>query len=188
MPKFEVTVTESRDLIYEVDAVNSEDGKAAVTLPGAKLLTPDAAFTQTVKDVTRKLEPKERVFEMQIINIRADYERLASKQSLADGTIVDDETAETMKQHLATLHDALVDQSGLEIPHLAQGDSLVTEHLGDDVIPAKKTPVNIDNPEEVWKAMRHRIRLGIRRRLQRLDQEGQPQAGQNPWRVGCLCP
>jgi hypothetical protein len=74
---------------------------------------------------------------MQIINIRADYERLATKQSLADGTIVDDETAETMKLHLAKLHDALVDQSGLDIPHLAQGDSLVAEHLGEDVITEK---------------------------------------------------
>jgi hypothetical protein len=106
---------------------------------------------QVVGEVKRRLEPKERVFEMQIINIRADYERLATKQSLADGTIVDDETAETMKLHLAKLHDALVDQSGLDIPHLAQGDGLIAEHLGEDVARKSREPVVIDNPEEVWK-------------------------------------
>jgi hypothetical protein len=151
MPKFEVCVTVSRDLTFEVDAVNEEDAAKSVVESDALNPIHEGNAEQVIKWTKRKLEPQELVYHMQIVNIRGDYERLDTKQTLADGTVVDDATAETMKKHLIMLHDALVDQSGLEIPHLAQGDNLVTEHLGADVIPLKKTPVSIDNPEEVWK-------------------------------------
>jgi hypothetical protein len=146
MPKYEVTVTESRDLIYEVDAVNSEDGKAAVTLPGAKLLTPDVAFTQTVKDITRKLEPQELVYKMQIENIRRDYDSVASGK-LPSGESIDEGTMATMKTHLATLHDTLVKQSGMDIPPLGEGGSIIAEHIGD----SDPAPLGIDeDPEAIW--------------------------------------
>jgi hypothetical protein len=157
MPKYEVHILDTYERVYDVEAVN--DGRSRKLV---KEMDSAAASRTSLKDrrsrkLKRKLEPKERVFQMQIMNIRADYERLATKQSLADGTIVDDATAETMKVHLATLHDALVDQSGLDIPslgeehHLDATNKLIAEHLGDDTIPAKKTPVHIENPEEVWK-------------------------------------
>jgi hypothetical protein len=149
MPKYEVCIAVTRELVFEVDAVNEEEASKSVLESNSIDPIRESDAEQEVKWTKRKLEPKERVFQMQIINIRSDYERLATKQSLADGTIVDDATAETMKSHLAILHNSLVDQSGLDIPHL--GGSVVAEHLGADVIPIKREPVVIDNPEEVWK-------------------------------------
>jgi hypothetical protein len=156
MPKYEVHILDTYERVYDVEAVNADEASKLAKEMDSAAASRTSLKDRTVEKAERKLEPKERVFQMQIMNIRSDYERLASKQSLADGTIVDDATAETMKSHLAILHNSLVDQSGLDIPRLAiapasQGDSLVAEHLGEDVIPAKRTPVHIDNPEEVWK-------------------------------------
>jgi hypothetical protein len=156
MPKYEVHILDTYERVYDVEAVNADEASKLAKEMDSAAASRTSLKDRTVEKAERKLEPKERVFQMQIINIRSDYERLASKQSLADGTIVDDATAETMKSHLAILHNSLVDQSGLDIPRLAiapasQGNSLVAEHLGADVIPIKREPAVIDNPEEVWK-------------------------------------
>jgi hypothetical protein len=166
MPKFEVSVTEKTILVFNVDAVNEEAAKdAALAMersearPNEVIGGPDGLVsTREVSWVTRKLAPQELVFKMQIENIRRDYDIVTSGK-LPSGESIDEGTVATMQQHLAMIHDELVDQSGLYFPHLAQGDNLVTEHLGTnaaghlgaDVIPLKKTPVSIDNPEEVWK-------------------------------------
>jgi hypothetical protein len=150
MPKFEVCVTLTRDLTFEVEAINEEE--AAKTVLESNSLDPirETDAQQQVKSTTRKLEPQELVYKMQIENIRRDFDMITSGK-LPSGESIDEGTMATMKDHLAKLHDSLVDQSGLDIRHLAQGDSLATENLGADVAPAKKTPVNIDNPEDVWK-------------------------------------
>jgi hypothetical protein len=156
MPKYEVCIAVTRELVFEVDAVNEEEASKSVLESNSIDPIRESDAEQEVKWTKRKLEPKERVFQMQIINIRSDYERINNKQTLPSGEVIDDATAETMKSHLTILHNSLVDQSGLDIPRLAiapasQGDSLVAEHLGADVIPIKREPVVIDNPEEVWK-------------------------------------
>jgi hypothetical protein len=45
-----------------------------------------------------------------------------------------------MMDHLRQMHNNLVLQSGLDIPHISGTSSVVAEHLGEDVIPAKKEP------------------------------------------------
>jgi hypothetical protein len=185
MPKYEVHILDTYERVYDVEAVNADEASKLAKEMDSAAATRTSLKDRTVEKAERKLEPKERVFQMQIMNIRSDYERLASKQSLADGTIVDDATAETMKSHLAILHNSLVDQSGLDIPRLAiapasQGDSLVAEHLGEDVIPAKREPVRDRQPGRSLETMCDRVRLGVRRGLQRLDQTGQHQRGQAP--------
>lgn len=154
MPKYEVHILDTYERVYDVEAVNADEASKLAKEMDSAAASRTSLKDRTVQKAERKLEPKERVFQMQIMNIRSDYERLATKQSLADGTIVDDATAETMKEHLAKLHDALVDQSGLEIPHLAQADSLVAEHLGEDV--TRKSPnaelakLVEESPEVIW--------------------------------------
>jgi hypothetical protein len=150
MPKFEVTVTLTRDLTFVVDAVNEDEAGKLVLESNDLDPIRESDATQTIKAASRKLEPKELVFKFQIDNIRRDYEELTKTQKLPSGEIVDDATAETMKSHLITMHDNLVTQSGLDIPKLGEPGNLIAEHLGDDAIPAKKEPVHIDNPQLIW--------------------------------------
>lgn len=151
MPKFEVIITLSRDLVFEVDAVNEEEAaKIALDKDDLKPVREGEA-EQVVKATSRKLDPQELVYKFQIENIRRDYNILSNSQKLPSGEFVDDATAETMKAHLAIMHNNLVDQSGLDIPHL--GGSVVAEHLGElaNPIAAKRDLGPIENPEEVWK-------------------------------------
>jgi hypothetical protein len=146
MPKFEVVVTVSRDLTFEVEAVNEEE--AAKTVTESNSLDPirETDAEQQVKSTTRKLEPQELVYKMQIENIRRDYDSVASGK-LPSGESIDEGTMATMKKHLATLHDTLVKQSGLDIPPLGEGGSIVSEHIGQPDL----APIGIDeDPEAIW--------------------------------------
>jgi hypothetical protein len=150
VPKFTVTVLETTTLNFEIEAVNADEAEK-LSYDMDRKLAKASEPTREVASSSRKLEPVELAFKLQIDNIRADYERLLTKQTLPSGETVDDDTAATMMDHLRQMHNNLVLQSGLDIPHISGTSSVVAEHLGEDVITAKKEPIHIDNPEEVWK-------------------------------------
>lgn len=149
MPKFTVTVLETTTLHFEIEAVNADEAEK-LSYDMDRKLAKASEPTREVASSSRKLEPVELAFKLQIDNIRADYERLATKQTLPSGEVVDDGTAATMMDHLRQMHNNLVLQSGLDIPHITGTSSVVAEHLGEDVITANKEPIHIDNPQLVW--------------------------------------
>jgi hypothetical protein len=145
MPKFEVCVTLTRDLTFEVEAINEEE--AAKTVLESNSLDPirETDAQQQVKSTTRKLEPQELVYKMQIENIRRDFDMITSGK-LPSGESIDEGTMATMKDHLVKLHDSLVTQSGLDISPLGEGSTIVAEHIGQPDL----TPIGIDDPQVIW--------------------------------------
>jgi hypothetical protein len=147
MPKFEVCVTITRDLTFEVEAINEEE--AAKTVLESNSLDPirETDAEQHVKSTVRKLEPHEIALKMQIENIRRDYEQLDSYNTLPSGEIIDAASGKTILAHLAKLHDALVTQSGLQIPPLGDGEGLVSEHIGQP----EPAPIEFgEDPQAIW--------------------------------------
>jgi poly(3-hydroxyalkanoate) synthetase len=168
MPKFEVTVIESRELVFEVEAATAESAGAHALTDTPVPVVKDVAFTRVVKFAERKLTPQELVFKMQIENIRRDYEQLDKYNKLPSGEIVDAASGQTILTHLAILHDELVAQSGLDTPRLGELDwreGVIAEHLGElakpvgaeattegpPSIPPKPAPAHIiSDPQQVW--------------------------------------
>lgn len=130
MPKFTVNVTETSIRVFEVDALNAEDAKVkAMDLAPSSCVKIDL-ISREATEASRKLAPQEKVFAIQLDNIRRDYARLANQRKLPDGHPVEDADAITMMHHLAKLHNALLEQSGLDLPLLGEG-GVIDTHLGE---------------------------------------------------------
>lgn len=148
MPKFTVTVLETTTLNFEVEAINADEAeKLAYDIDRAQAVS-SSGPTREVASSSRKLEPKELAFKMQIDAIRRDYDLLEQSQKLPSGEIVDDATAETIKAHLADMHNGLVRNSGLDLPLI--GGNIVADHLGEDVVAPAKPALDLSNPKLIW--------------------------------------
>jgi hypothetical protein len=146
MPKFSVTVLETTTLDFEIEAVNADEAEK-LSYDMDRTLAKASEPTREVSASSRKLEPNEIALKMQIDNIRADYERLKVEGTLPSGEEVDEASGITILEHLATLHNNLVTQSGLDLPPLGAGDSIVEKHIGE----ADPTPIQItEDPQVIW--------------------------------------